>query len=419
MKVLHLCLRFPPEWSGGIAVFAQMLGLEHARLGHEVSFLCNTGRTDFKPGEIVTEWMKDCSVSRVRIRKGKAGKDDLRAFRLRIIPFLRNGRFDVVHVHTITGLSSPLKEAARRVKIPVVATLHNGLWVCPNFFFENNISAEHCLKPGLAKCFLCLCRGPEKKFSSGEIPKNILHALKAVIRTKTILRRDLENFDGIVACCEYIKTQYKTFGVRKQIEVISNRVKTDEIHFKRMTAHRRPLRIGLIGGFRKFKGNALLLESLSLLKERYGEFRIEVWGPSPDFYLGEYAAILREAPFSFHGFYDRSSLNEILKNIDVMVNTSTWDVYSTVILESLASRTPVIAVRATGTVEMIRDGENGFMFERNNPADLADKLRAVLDRPSILQLMQARMRRPPCYGEMVDAYLEAYGKYIAGYSDRC
>jgi glycosyltransferase involved in cell wall biosynthesis len=61
----------------------------------------------------------------------------------------------------------------------------------------------------------------------------------------------------------------------------------------------------------------------------------------------------------------------------VLVMPSTWDEpFSIVVLEGMGIGLPVVASDTGGTAEAIRDGENGFLFERGDARGLA----AVLDR---------------------------------------
>jgi len=46
----------------------------------------------------------------------------------------------------------------------------------------------------------------------------------------------------------------------------------------------------------------------------------------------------------------------------------------TVVIEALSTATPVIASQAGGIPEMVTDGYNGMLFEKENPHSLAEKI---------------------------------------------
>ena len=66
----------------------------------------------------------------------------------------------------------------------------------------------------------------------------------------------------------------------------------------------------------------------------------------------------------FHGRFDAPALGEVLKGIDVLVVPSVWyENTPFVILEALASSTPVIVSNLGGLAELVEEGKNGFLFD--------------------------------------------------------
>ena len=63
---------------------------------------------------------------------------------------------------------------------------------------------------------------------------------------------------------------------------------------------------------------------------------------------------------------------------DVSVVSSYYESFCLVILESLASGTPVVSTKVGVAPAVIRDGENGYLVNDNSPENLADGLAAVL-----------------------------------------
>ena len=68
---------------------------------------------------------------------------------------------------------------------------------------------------------------------------------------------------------------------------------------------------------------------------------------------------------------------------DVVVNTSLWEGLPHTLLEAMACEKPVVATKATGIIDVINDGENGFLVPFHSPKLLADKIKWVLDNTGI------------------------------------
>ncbi|MBU2818033.1 glycosyltransferase family 4 protein, partial [Acidithiobacillus ferrooxidans] len=61
--------------------------------------------------------------------------------------------------------------------------------------------------------------------------------------------------------------------------------------------------------------------------------------------------------------------------VDIVVVPSLWqEPLGLVVAEALAFGKPVIASKRGGIPEMIKDGENGLLFEPNRPEDLQESL---------------------------------------------
>lgn len=83
----------------------------------------------------------------------------------------------------------------------------------------------------------------------------------------------------------------------------------------------------------------------------------------------------------FAGIFQKEKMAQIMAEIDVLVIPSRWYENSPlVLLNALATHTPAIVSNVAGMTEFIREGKNGFSFERGNSSALAEVMRRfVLD----------------------------------------
>lgn len=80
----------------------------------------------------------------------------------------------------------------------------------------------------------------------------------------------------------------------------------------------------------------------------------------------------------------RDDVPNILAYADISVHASTTpDPFPGVVLESLLSKAATVGVNAGGVAEMIRDGEDGFLFTPSNSKELAEKLISLINSEEI------------------------------------
>ena len=87
----------------------------------------------------------------------------------------------------------------------------------------------------------------------------------------------------------------------------------------------------------------------------------------------------------FAGWQGKSSVKKYLAISDIVAVPSIIDSKGeteglpVVLLEALASGKPVVATRVAGAIDVIVDGENGYLAKPKNAADLAQKIKQVLE----------------------------------------
>lgn len=381
--------------------------------GMRVHYLCGSRLADLPPGAMRLDRANGSVVTRVGLRRGRIDRVNRFSLERRIRALLVDLGVDLVHIHSASELSRPVSSAAREAGVPVVVTLHDGLWACANYCFEDSRTKRLCRSSNPFRCFVCRALELSQSASLLRLPRLALRAAAETLQTYAIARGTLRRMDRVIGCCGYVARQYRRMGVRCEIGVIANLLPDGLLRFKRVSRPARPLRVGVLGAFRDHKGGEVVLRALALLEGRFSEFVLGIWGPAPSPTALRAVPSLARAPIELHGPYDRSALGEIFSSIDLMVHASTWDTYPTVVLEALASRTPVLAVRATGSVEAVREGTNGLFFERNDANDLAARLSWILDHPKELERMQQRMHPLPPFETMSSAYAREYRRLLS------
>ena len=77
------------------------------------------------------------------------GNSGMQAIKENVPAIIKKENIDVVHCHNTFPLISPaIYYAAKRCKVPVVQTIHNFRFLCPNalFYREGNVCEEKLMK---------------------------------------------------------------------------------------------------------------------------------------------------------------------------------------------------------------------------------------------------------------------------------
>jgi glycosyltransferase involved in cell wall biosynthesis len=99
----------------------------------------------------------------------------------------------------------------------------------------------------------------------------------------------------------------------------------------------------------------------------------------------------------------RSDIAEILKASNIFVFPSRSDGQGLALVEAMASGLPCLAAATGGIPDVITDGVNGVLFERENVVDLAEKLSRLVEDE------QVRLRLSAGAGEAANRYtIDAY-----------
>lgn len=85
---------------------------------------------------------------------------------------------------------------------------------------------------------------------------------------------------------------------------------------------------------------------------------------------------------------------EFYKRADVYVAPSVWDEpLGLVILEAMASGTPVIVTRKGGIMSIVKDGQNGFLVRARNSQEIADKVNLLLSDENLRLKMAMKAKQ--------------------------
>lgn len=179
--------------------------------------------------------------------------------------------------------------------------------------------------------------------------------------------------------------------------------------------------IGTVGRMQVVKDQLTLVRAfLYLLRaapQARDVLRLVIVGDGPLY--EEALRLLREAEAESCAWLPgaRSDVPDMLHSLDVFVLPSLAEGISNTILEAMASGLPVIATRVGGNVELVVEGQTGFLVPAADPAAMANAIRAYWDDRTLLtahgQAARKKVETEFSLEAMVNRYLAVYDGVLA------
>jgi glycosyltransferase involved in cell wall biosynthesis len=139
------------------------------------------------------------------------------------------------------------------------------------------------------------------------------------------------------------------------------------------------------------------------------DVRLAIVGEGPA--RSELEELFQGTPTVFTGYLQGQSLSQAYASADVFVFPSASETFGNVVTEAMASGLPVVAARAGGPVDHVRDWETGFLFNPDSTSDMIDKVKQVIDTPGLVKKLSHNARayaETQTWEAIFDGLLEDY-----------
>lgn len=300
-------------------------------------------------------------------------------------------RPDLVHINDYVFMTSKIVELFEALGIPMVREVHLYEELCFNTrpFVNGNI----CVGPkSPEKCAECVL---QKQY-----PTNKLFRLreKALAVSKIYARFEhinllYRNYEAILFPCKSWMDQISTFINCPQDKsyLVPIGVEFKVPRSKKIRKNNACPHFAFIGTLAKVKGIELLMRAF--LDERIlkKEFRLSIFGKTAESEIEKEILEFQKKLGNrviYRGSYQRENLPYLLADVDVGIIPYYVESYSIATREFLYLGIPVIASNVFGVVDIIRDGENGLLFENGNEEELKEKILHVLENPALVNQLK-------------------------------
>jgi len=154
---------------------------------------------------------------------------------------------------------------------------------------------------------------------------------------------------------------------------------------KRWSPDGNPIAI-FIGRLVREKDLEVLIKAYRILKDRGIDFKLVFVGEG-----SMYDEIARHIPDAvMEGFLEGPELSSAYASADIFVFPSTTESFGNVVLEAAASGLPSVVAAEGGVVNLVLDGETGFLTRPKDPDDYASKMELLLTNDLLRYSLSAR-----------------------------
>ncbi len=323
---------------------------------------------------------------------------------------LRRTRPDIMHFHHYVnfGMESFLIAKRELPDVKIVLTLHEFQAICNHY-------GQMVTKKNKSLCYESSPRDCNRCFPD-------IRQADFFLR-KAYIMRFLDLVDHFISPSQFLADRYIAWGIpAAKMTVIENVISVAEpAPPEKPRAAGAPLRVGFFGQISFLKGIHILLDAARMLEqEEVDNVVFDIHGDysnQPAEFQADVLARLEKAGSNvrFHGPYDKTRVDRLMRSEDVVLIPSIWWENSPVVIqECLRNRRPIIASNIGGMAEKVRPGLDGWHFNVGNALELGSLLRDLAEDPDQLDAMRATMRFPPTVDAVMDAHLEVFQKVSAG-----
>lgn len=317
--------------------------------------------------EIIEECQKDCLE---KVAFPCRGKLDLKAI-LSIRRFIRSNNVNIIHSHNYkSNLYAFI--ASRGLPIGLIATCHN--WLVDDIKMKGYATLDRIVLRQFSDVCAVSHYVRKKAIDSGISPTKV-HIVNNGI--------SLDSFSSL----------HRNKNIRKELGISD----TSTV-------------IGTVGRLSAEKGHRVLLRIAKKILETHPEsvFLIIGDGPLKSMLENEFSS----PSIIFTGL--RKDLVELYSQMDIFVLPSLKEGLPMVILEAMASKTPIIATSVGAIPTVLKDKETGLLVQPGNEEELSEALLSLMKKPDEMKSMaeKAYLKVRDYYSseKMADGYKALYAR---------
>ncbi len=300
---------------------------------------------------------------------------------IKVVSIIKNGKYDLIHTHASKDLWL-LVPALKLIKskISLILTKHVGSFIKKTDKMHNWLYSRVNYAIAISKV----------------IKDNLLETT-ALDENKIVL-----HYNGVDPE-KYDPTKVDPMKVRKELNI-----KEDE------------LLLGMVARFSAGKGheNFLLVDKeLSINHDNLKFIIVGEASKGEDAYAKEIKNLADDYGLNniiFAGF--RTDMPEVLSAMDIFIFPSHAEAFGVALVEAMAMAKPSVSTSSDGILDITVDNETGFLFNKDDPADLKNKLELLINsmekRKTLGKAARQRVLEHFDSQKLMDGLVELYKTFI-------
>ncbi|WP_024870923.1 glycosyltransferase [Tolumonas lignilytica] len=367
MKVINFTSGFDINYPGGITNYVRDLHLNLINKSIDSKIISaqmeGVFSTSIKPD---FEFYVD-KYRRFSYKFCKANKDDdaLEAYILQENP-------DVIHFHSIYGVSERFINFIINSKFKYVISLHDYYLVCPRIFMMD-CNGSPCRRIDLTKCKKCI-----SSFENIDFIRKLLGKLK--IKAPKMENQYLNRRANLIS--DFFSRSKKILPVSKGVEKIFSDFLPSPNYLtlnignasadnfaKKEKSLKGSIEVAFLGTLNKHKGAELFIDIASKVKNELINFCF--YGRADKYY----SSLLAVNNIKNNGPYSPSNLSKILCDIDLGFVLPIWeDNGPQVVMELLNNGVPVVGTQVGGIPDFIQHLKTGYLFHPDSLIEIENTI---------------------------------------------
>lgn len=201
---------------------------------------------------------------------------------------------------------------------------------------------------------------------------------------KRVLTRLAYRHANLIACGEMVKKNLNNYFGLEKVKVIHNAVKpfdgriVSEKIFDELKKEGYFI-VGNIGRLSEQKGMEYYIRAIPQVREKHPKTKFFIIGSGDDERKLRDLANSIKADVIFLGY--RADVQNLMKQLDLIVLSSLWEGLPLTPIEAFSVGKTIVATAVDGTVEIVKDGDNGILIDPRDPMQISNAICRIIEHP--------------------------------------